>query len=223
MFMHVEIAYFGHSSFRLKGRVKAVITDPYGEQVGKYPRDAEADIITVSHDHFDHNAVEKIKGLPSGKPGRPFVIDGPGEYEIGGVSVVGVPAWHDEKSGGERGLNTIYVIEMDGLRIAHMGDLGHKLNDQQLEEIGAIDVVFVPVGGVYTIDAKTAKEVVGQVDPWVIIPMHYKTADFGLKDLGTIDDFLKEMGKTEIVPVAKYSISADRLPEDMQLVVLEKK
>ena len=223
MFMHVEIAYFGHASFRLKGRVKTVVTDPYGDQVGKYPRDVEADIITVSHDHFDHNAVDKIKGLPAGKPGHPFVINGPGEYEIGGVSVVGIPTWHDEKAGGERGLNTVYVIEMEGLRIAHLGDLGHKLSDQQLEEIGAIDVVFVPVGGKYTIDAKTAKEVVGQVDPWVIIPMHYKMADFGLKDVDLIDDFLKEMGKPEIVPVAKYSIAADRLPEDMQLVVLEKK
>jgi L-ascorbate metabolism protein UlaG (beta-lactamase superfamily) len=115
------------------------------------------------------------------------------------------------------------VIEIDGLRVAHLGDLGHKLTDEQLEEIGAIDIVLVPVGGTYTIDSKTAKEVVGQVDPWVVIPMHYHLPDFGLKELAPVEDFLREMGKTEVVPVPKYMISADRLPEDMQLVVLEKK
>jgi L-ascorbate metabolism protein UlaG (beta-lactamase superfamily) len=213
----MEITYLGHSSFKLRGKQKTVVTDPYGEKVGKFPRDIEADLVTVSHDHFDHNAVEKLKN-------KPFVINGPGEYEVGDVSVIGVSVFHDEKGGEERGRNTIFVIELDGLRVAHLGDLGHKLNDGQLEDMGAIDVVLIPVGGKYTIDAKTAKEVVGQIDPWVVIPMHYgETGGGGVEGLAPVADFLKEMGKSETVSIPKLVISTEKLPDDLQIVVLEKK
>lgn len=212
----MEITYLGHSSFKLKGKQKTVVTDPYGEKVGKYPKDIEADIVTVSHDHFDHNAIDKIKN-------KPFVINGPGEYEVGDVSVIGVSVFHDDKEGAERGRNTIFVIELDGLRIAHLGDLGHKLTDAQLEEMGAIDVVLVPVGGKYTIDSKIAKEVSGQIDPWVVIPMHYGGAEDGVEGLMGVEEFLKEMGKTGTLPIPKLLITADRLPVDLQVVVLEKK
>ncbi len=212
----MEIVYLGHSAFKIKGKQKTVVTDPYGDSVGKFPRDIEADIVTVSHSHDDHNAVDKLKT-------KSFIIDGPGEYEVGGVSVVGVPVFHDGVSGEERGSNTVFVIEIDGLRIVHLGDLGHKLSEENLEEIGAVDVVLVPVGGTYTIDAKAAKEVVSQVDPWIAIPMHYKTADFGLKEIAGLEEFMKEMGKADIVPIPKLVISADKLPTEMEVVVLEKK
>ncbi len=212
----MEITFFGHACIRIRGKQKTVIIDPYDEKVGKLLRDLEADITLVTHDHFDHNAVARLK-----QPG--FVIDGPGEYEIGGVSVIGIATHHDDKGGAERGGNTMYVVEIDNLRLIHTGDLGHKLSQETLEEIGAIDVLMLPVGGIYTLDAKTAKEVVTQVDPWVVVPMHYKTADFGLKELTTVDDFLKEMGRTETAAVPKYSISADRLPEELQIIVLSAK
>lgn len=213
----MEITYLGHASFRLKGKQKTVVTDPYDERVGKFPKGIEADMVTVSHDHEDHNQIEKVHGSR-------FIVRGPGEYEIGGVSVVGVPTWHDDKNGGDRGRNTVYVVEMDGLRIAHLGDVGHKLSLEQLGEMGAIDILLIPVGGTYTIDAKTAAEVVKQVDPWVVIPMHYQTADTHLSNqLAGVEEFLKEMGKPDVVPVPKYNVTADRLPEELQVVVLERK
>lgn len=206
----------GHSAFKIKGKQKTVVTDPYADSVGKFPRDVEADIVTVSHSHEDHNAIEKLKT-------KSFIIDGPGEYEVGGVSVVGVQVFHDAVLGEERGINTIFVIEIDGLRIVHLGDLGHKLTEENLEEIGAVDVVLVPVGGKYTIDAKGAKEVISQVDPWVAIPMHYQMADFGLKEIAGVDEFLKEMGKAEVAAIPKLVISTDKLPTELEVVVLEKK
>lgn len=214
----MEITYLGHSSFRLKGKAATVVTDPYDEKCGKFPKDVTVDIVTVSHDHFDHNATKLLNSS--------FIVKGPGEYEVKGVSVVGVHTWHDEKNGTERGANTVYVIEIDGLRVAHLGDLGHKLSQEQLDEMGPIDVVLVPVGGVYTVDAKTAAEVVRQVDPWVVVPMHYRQEGLDKATFGGllgVGEFLKEMGKSEVQPVAKYIISADKLPSEMQVVVLERK
>ena len=219
MFSIVEIQYLGHSAFRIKGKSCVVVTDPYGAQAGKLPAGVTANIVTVSHDHFDHNEVKSVAGSP-------FVVNGPGEYEVGGVSIVGIPTWHDDQEGAQRGENTAYVIEMDGLRLVHLGDLGHKLAQDQLEQMGAIDVVMIPVGGVYTLDAKEAAGVVKQVDPWVVIPMHYQQAGLDAGSFGQLsggDVFLKEMGKSEVQPVPKLVVSADRLPGELQVVVLERK
>jgi L-ascorbate metabolism protein UlaG (beta-lactamase superfamily) len=215
----MEVTYLGHSAFKIKGKTSAVVTDPYDVKVSKFPKDVDASIVTVSHQHFDHNAVSQIQG-------KPFIIDGPGEYEVGGVSIIGVATWHDEKSGSERGNNTVYVIEMEDFRLVHLGDLGHKLTQEQLDEIGSVDVAFVPVGGFYTIDAKTAAEVVKQLDPWIVVPMHYASLtlapDLNAK-LAPVEDFLKEMGKTDVVAIPKLVVSADRMPTEMQVVVLERK
>jgi L-ascorbate metabolism protein UlaG (beta-lactamase superfamily) len=212
----MEINYLGHSAFKIKGKTVTVVTDPYDERAGKFPKDIEVQILTISHEHSDHNQKEKVKG-------NPFVIRGPGEYEVGGVSVIGVQTFHDAQNGKERGVNTVYVIEIDGLRIAHLGDLGHKLSQEQLEEMGAIDVVMVPIGGTYTLGPKEAVEVVRQADPWIVIPMHYRFEGETFGMLSGLDDFLKEVGKSETVPIPKLMISGDRLPEDMQVVVLERK
>jgi len=217
--LKMEITYPGHSCFKIKGRVSTLITDPYDEKAGRLPRDLQADIVTVSHDHGDHNHTEKIAGIK-------LKIDGPGEYEVGGVSVIGVHTAHDESQGQERGGNTVYVIEMEGVRLVHLGDLGHKLTQEQLQEIGPVDVAIVPVGGFYTINAKLAAEVVKQLDPRVVIPMHYQQAGLDpktFKDLAGVDEFLKEMAKTEVQPVPKLTITADKLPAEMQVVVLERK
>lgn len=213
----MDIAYLGHSSFRLKGKLGAVVTDPYGDAVGKFPKDISADIVTISHSHDDHNASDKVSEIK-------FKIEGPGEYEINGISVVGVASFHDDKNGEERGTNTIYVIEIDGLRVAHAGDLGHKLSQDQVDDLGSVDILLVPVGGVYTIDPKMAVEITRQIDPWVVIPMHYDQSDITVPSkLAGVDEYLKEIGKTDIVPTAKYTITAEKLPSELTVVVMEKK
>ncbi len=207
----MEISYLGHSSFKIKGKTTTVVTDPFLQK-------CEADIVTISHHHSDHDQIKLVAGSP-------YIIDGPGEYEVKGVSVIGVASWHDDQSGAKRGANTIYVVEIDGLRVCHLGDLGHKLADTQLEELGSIDIVLVPVGGEYTIDAKAAAEVAKQVDPWIVIPMHYQQPGLDATMFGKlagVDAFLKEMGK-DVAPIPRLIISRDKLPQESQIVVLERK
>ena len=212
----MDIVYLGHSSFIIKGKTATVVTDPYDERCGKFPHDTTADIVTVSHDHEDHNQTKLVHGSS-------FIIAGPGEYEVKGVSIIGVHTWHDDKEGLERGANTVYVIEMEGLRVCHLGDLGHKLTTEQLEEIGSIDIAMIPVGGVYSIDAKTAMEVVKQLDPWVIIPMHFQTPELKLSNqLASVAEFVKETGKIAQT-LLKYVVSKDKLPTETALIVLEKR
>lgn len=212
----MEIRYLGHASFRIKGKKAILVTDPYDPYLGFKMAKVSADIILVSHDHKDHNNVAAV-----GKTVRkePFVISGPGEYEILGISVFGIASFHDNSGGKERGKNTIYIINLDGMRLVHLGDLGHKLDDQQLEEVNGADILFVPVGGVYTVGPKEAVEVVGQIQPKIVIPMHYKVPGLTL-DLVPVDEFLKEMG-VEVKPVPRLVISKDKLPEEREVVVLK--
>ena len=193
------------------------MTDPYDPSIGLKAIKATADIITVSHDHYDHNNTSAVKGTKRRK--EPFIVAGPGEYEISGVSIFGLSSFHDQKGGKERGRNTIYFINLDDLKLVHLGDLGHKLNDEQLEEINSPDLLFIPVGGTYTLDASLAVEVIGQIDPKIVIPMHYQLPGLTIK-LAPVDDFLKEMGVEKIKPVAKLVISKDKLPEEREVVVL---
>lgn len=215
----MEITYLGHSSFRIKGKSAVVVTDPYAsEHVGlKFPRHIAADIVTVSHDHADHNAVGQIEGSP-------YIIHGPGEYEIKGVGVIGRMTYHDEEKGGKRGKNIMYRIEMDGVNIVHLGDLGHTLSTAEVDALDGVDVLLVPVGGVYTINPSSAVAVVNEIEPSIVIPMHYGRTELieqSFAGLSTIKEFLKEMGKEDVVPQAKLNVTQDKLPEQMQVVVLE--
>lgn len=201
----MEITYYGHSSFKLKGKNGTVITDPFDDKVGFSLPSASADIVTVSHDHFDHAAVKKISG--TARRPAPFVVNRPGEYEIGGVSVFGVKTFHDDKKGAERGENSVFTIFIDEIRVCHLGDLGHELTADQLDEIGIVDVLFCPVGGHFTIDAKQAVKTIQQIEPSYVIPMHYRTAQHDTDKFGevaTLEDFLKEYGKAP-VPVSKIN------------------
>jgi len=211
------LTWIGHSCFKIQDKNGSdgivVVTDPFDKKVGLKPPAFEANIITVSHGHDDHNNVKSLRG-------DPFIIDSAGEYDIKGVSVQGVESYHDDKHGKERGLNTIYRIELDDISIGHLGDLGHTLENKQLEVLAGIDILLVPVGGKYTLDAKQAVEVVSQVEPRIVIPMHYSVP--GLKlDIAGVDKFIKEMG---INPTEeeKLKISKKDLPqEDMELVVMK--
>lgn len=217
----MDITHLGHSSFKIKTKTATVITDPFDPvMVGlKYPT-TEGDVVTVSHDHHDHNAVEKVTGAKK-------VFSGPGEYEVMGVSIIGFPSFHDQEKGQKRGKNTIFVFEADGLRLAHLGDLGHTLSEDLVGQIGDIDILFVPCGGEFTIGSKDAATVVSQIDPFFIIPMHYKST--GLKEetfskLETLDPFLKETGLS-VENLPKLSIKMEDIIEDQsaKVVVLSAK
>lgn len=215
----MEITYLGHSSFRFRGKTASVVTDPYDpKMVGlKFTR-VSADIVTVSHDHHDHNYVSVVGDVKR-------IINGPGEYEISGVSIIGIPTFHDEKKGDERGRNTIYIIEIDNLRVVHLGDLGHKLSEDVLEEIGTVDILLVPVGGVYTIDSDTAAEVVREIEPSITIPMHYFLRGMNKEAFGKlsgVDEFLKDVGLS-VERLDKLSIKKSEIQDDQKVVVLEKK
>lgn len=216
----MDISYLGHSSFKLKGRSATLITDPFNpEKVGiKYPK-VEADIVTISHNHDDHNMVSRVEGFK-------MAITGPGEYELMGVSIIGIPSFHDDVSGKSRGNNIIYVIEIDGLRLAHLGDLGHKLNEKTVDAIGDLDILMIPVGGVYTIGPNVAADIVRGFEPPITIPMHYKVD--GLKPeifakLAKVDEFLREVGY-DVERLDKLSIKKELMnEEELKVVLLERK
>ncbi len=196
------------------------MTDPFEEYVGFSMPRLSADVVTVSHDHEDHNATHKVAA--SSRRRTPFVITKPGEYEVGGISVFGTSAWHDASKGAERGPNTIYTVLIDGLRVCHLGDLGHELTQKQVEAIGPVDVLLVPVGGVFTIDPVNAVKAIRALEPGIAIPMHYKTDRHDTKvfdDLKTVEDFLKEYG-VDPTPMTKLDIQAGKIPEETEIIVL---
>src|SRR3989344_3372049 len=163
----MDIKYLGHAAFLLKSKDGArLITDPFDQKIGlRFPK-SEADIVTVSHKHDDHNKTAQIGG-------GPLVIDMPGEYERKAIKVTGYLSYHDKKKGVERGENILYKIETDGISVLHCGDLGLVLDDVFVDQIGDVDVLLVPTGGFYTINSDEAVELVKRIEPSVIIPMHY--------------------------------------------------
>lgn len=210
----VTITYFGHSAFRIRGKKTSILTDPYGKDVfGRLFPKVEADVVTVSHEHADHNAVDRVDG-------DPFIVNQPGEYEIKGAFILGIASFHDAVEGAKRGQNTICSIEIDGVRICHLGDLGHRLSDKQQEEINGVDVLMVPVGGVYTLDAKKAAEVVAQVEPNIVLPMHYQLPDLKIK-LGSLSKFLEEMGEKSPQKMAVLKLEREKIEEERKVVVLD--
>ena len=214
----MDITHLGHSSFKIRGKKATVVTDPFNADMTgiKFPK-VEADIVCVSHGHDDHNFIEGVSG-------EKVVIEGPGEYEVKGVKITGIASYHDSSLGKERGKNTIYRIEIDDISVVHLGDLGHKLNDGEVEQLDGIDVLMIPVGGIYTIDSAQASAFVAQLEPSIIIPMHYKTPELNEKIFGKMEElsvFLKAMGKEGVVSVPKLSISKDKIGAESTVVVLE--
>ncbi len=212
----------GHASFKIKGKSASVVTDPFDPKVVGFtpPAPENVDLVTVSHDHADHNFVSRVKE----KNPDAFVISGPGEYEARGVTVFGYGAFHDKSNGAERGKNTIFRIVLDDINVCHLGDLGHKLSDALVEKIDNVDILMVPVGGGFSLEPEVAAEVVAQLAPSIVIPMHYKTPKHNpevFAKLAGVAEFLKAMGKENISPIPKLSVSKDKLPEELQVVVLE--
>lgn len=200
------ITWYGQSCFRIQSGELVVITDPFSKEIGLRPPLGQADIITISHEHYDHNNREAIKG-------EPFIIDGPGEYSLKGADIIGISSRHETKGGKGSGPNTIFIIDMEDIRMCHLGDQGKLLTNEQLEQIQNVDVLFIPVGGIYTINTEEALEVISQLEPKAIIPMHYKVE--GLKiDLDAVDKFAKEIGcKKENMNVEKVTLKKKNLEE----------
>jgi len=215
----MKIAWYGQSCFKLLVKVNngdkiTLIIDPFDKEIGLTPPRGNADIVIVSHDHHDHNNVKSISG-------NPFLIDGPGEYDVKKVFIKGVYSFHDNKKGQERGTNTIWVIEAEEMKICHLGDLGQDaLSDKQLEKIGEIDVLMIPVGGVYTIDGSEAVKIINQIEPKVVIPMHYKIPGLNVK-LNSVDKFLEEIGGAKET-MEELSIQKNDLTEEEMKVVVMK-
>ena len=210
-----EITWLGHACFRLKAKDAVIITDPYDKGLGLGTLNQRADIVTISHEHTHHNTLTGIKG-------EPFVIRGPGEYEVKGVFVTGVWSFADNEGGKQLGRNNIFLFHLDDLVVCHLGALGHTLNSHQLEALGDVDVLMVPVGGHTALSATKASEVISQLEPKLVIPMHYSTGRESL-DLDTLDKFMKEMGLKEWNPQDKLAIKSSDLDETTQVVVLEAK
>jgi L-ascorbate metabolism protein UlaG (beta-lactamase superfamily) len=212
----MKVKYFGHASFLFTSASGVrVITDPYGVTndltYGKI--EEAADAVLVSHDHFDHNEIRSIRG-------RPSVLKEQGVANVKGITFAAIPTFHDEAEGRKRGNNLVFCFEMDGVRVCHLGDLGHLLNDGDIAAIGLVDVLCVPVGGYYTIDAREATAVCTSLSPKVILPMHYKTAKCGFPITG-VEDFLT--GKTVVrrIEGSEIEFMAGSLPAGTDVVVLK--
>lgn len=214
----MKIQYLGHASFRLTDSAGvSIVTDPYEPggydgAVGYGKQTEPADIATISHEHGDHN-------YPAAVPGNPEVVKGVGRHLVKGIEINGVASYHDGKEGAERGPNTMMCFKLDGINVCHAGDLGHQPTDVQKAAIGQVDVLLVPVGGVFTVDAAGASKVVEALNPKIVIPMHFKTDKCGFP-LAKPDDFLA--GKANVQNTGSSQIELDRasLPASTQVVLL---
>ena len=199
----MKIQWLGHSCFKLtESTGTTIVTDPYDSYVGFKMDTVEANVVTVSHKHKDHSAVSNVKGGPT-------IIDSLGAWEIGGVGITGLLSYHDNDKGAKRGENNVYLYRMDGIDICHMGDIGQEMNPNLGESIGSVNILMIPVGGNYTIDAEQAKEYVDFLMPDIVIPMHYKTENSEL-DIDSVDSFLDLFDEEQIVYVEGETIELDR-------------
>lgn len=216
----MEISYLGHSCFKLKGKLATVVIDPFSSELTGFrlPK-VEADIVIVTHEHKDHNFVAGVEG-------GPFIVNSPGEYEIKDISIFAYPSYHDSKNGEVRGANIVYLIEIDGLTICHLGDLGGPLPLKTLEEISAADIMMIPVGGKVTLGPKEAAEIIKQTEPYLVLPMHFRSPEHNpavFSELLEVKDFLSEMGVDIPEKLDKLLITKDKLPEETKIILLERK
>jgi L-ascorbate metabolism protein UlaG (beta-lactamase superfamily) len=209
----MEIVWHGLSCFRFMERgLASVVTDPYGPDSGLSPLKLKADIVTISHDAPNHSFLKAVKGTRR-------AINGPGEFEIGGVFITGLPM--QEKDGNSNGAkpNTLYVFDFNGLTIAHLGDLSFVPSQAQIENLGAVNIALVPVGGGGSLNPSQASEVISLIEPSIVIPMQYKTGDEKPK-LGSVSRFLKEMGITKLDSLPNLKIGKSGLSEETQVIRL---
>ena len=216
----MNIQYYGHSCFKISikpaGRGQEEVNlfiDPFDKSIGLRPPQGQADVVLVSHNHPDHNNVEALKG-------EPRVIDLPGEYSVRGINIIGIPSFHDANSGKDKGLNTIYLVDSEEIKICHLGDLGSDLTEKQLEKIGTVNVLMIPIGGNYTIDYKKAIELIKKIEPNIIIPIHFKLKGT-TADIEDESKFCSEMGYCVKERPSKLNLkSKDFEGKNMEIVIM---
>lgn len=215
----MKIRFLGHAAFLITASDgTAIVTDPYepdafGGAIGHGPVTDRADIVVVSHDHADHNDAR-------GVPGSPQVINSAGSHTVKGIAITGVATHHDTSGGSQRGDNIVFVMTVDGMRVCHMGDLGHPLTQEQAQAVGDVDVLLVPVGGTFTVDATGVSAVVQALDPKIVIPMHFKTPKVNLP-LAPVDVFLAGQANVRRVGGSEVEITRDALPAQREVIVLD--
>ncbi|HXZ23204.1 MAG TPA: MBL fold metallo-hydrolase [Methanomassiliicoccales archaeon] len=205
----MKIVWHGHACFEVGGTL-TVVMDPHdGKSLGIDTPSAKADVVLVSHDHFDHNCSRVIRGdFP--------VLKDPGKKELKGLKVIGIPVFHDDQEGAKRGRVTMFLFELDGVRFCHCGDLGHQLNGEQIEAIGDVDVLFVPVGGVFTLDGAQARSLVRSLRPKVAVPMHFRIGGLSLS-IQTVDGFLEGIPERKILRVGnEVEFEKNDLPRETE-------
>jgi L-ascorbate metabolism protein UlaG (beta-lactamase superfamily) len=215
-YLHMDIYWFGQAAFSIKAKNATIVIDPFDPKIGLPWTNQIADILLMSHDHADHHYAQ---GVTAG-----FTAEGPGEYEVKDVAIAGTRLYHDAQKGAERGPITAFTLEVEGVTICHLSDLGHELSGEQIEELSSCDVLMVPVGGTYTIDAAAAAKIVGQLEPSVVIPMHYQLPGLQVGvELADVDDFMKALGIDQWTAQASLRVTKDSLPTEMTVSVLEPK
>jgi len=212
----MKIKWLGQASFMITSDTGIkILIDPYttGGNLSYGEIKESADIVTVSHEHGDHNNVAAVQGNPK-------IVREAAPVEIKGIKLKGIPCYHDDAEGKLRGNNTMFCFEIDGVKVCHLGDLGHRLSDNQVAELGKVDILLIPVGGLYTIDARVATEVCNQLKPKVIIPMHYKTDKCGFPIAG-VDGFLQGKESVSRLDASEVEFKPGELPTHTQIIVLK--
>ncbi|MGQ9788421.1 MAG: MBL fold metallo-hydrolase [Candidatus Hadarchaeaceae archaeon] len=210
----VRVKWWGHACFEVSNG-ETLVFDPHdGSGVGLQAPGARADLVLISHDHFDHAEGARIVLRPGGR-----VVKGPGMETVGKIKIRGIRTSHDDQGGRLRGENIVYVVELEGLSLCHLGDLGHVPTERQAEEIGKVDVLFVPVGGVYTIDAQGATKTIEKISPRIAVPMHYKINGLTVGISGP-DDFLRGKNNVRRLKSSQFEVSPDDLPPQREIWVL---
>ncbi len=209
----MEITWLGQACFKIEDKDISIVIDPFDPKLGlRLPKNLKANLLLITHEHYDHNYRQGVSG-------NPYIIDSPGEYEISGATITGIPAFHDKKQGQERGKVTIYVVEFEGVTFCHLGDLGQDLTDEEIDKLGTIDILMIPVGGIYTINGEEAAKIVGEVEPKIVIPMHYKIP--GIKEpLDPLEKFTQKIN-IKVEELDKLKIKASNLPQETKIISLK--
>jgi len=207
----VNIRWRGHASFLIEAYGKKIVTDPFNAKLGYPLTPVAADIVTVSHEHWDHNAVETIEG-------NPLIIRGNDTVQTAGIIIKGIASWHDQHQGRERGANTIHKISAEGLDLVHLGDLGQVLSAQQVQQIGNVDILLLPVGGKFTVGAGDAALIVNLLRPKIVIPMHFGTPHLSFA-LAPVEEFISRFDK--VIKKSFLQVQSGNLGNDMKIIVLD--
>ena len=209
----MEIVWLGHSCFRIRGKEATIVTDPFDKTLGYPLRKPTASIVTVSHNHPQHCFIDGVGGDPR-------IVRRPGEYDITNVFINGIATYHDNEKGAVRGKNTTFFMEIDEVKVCHLGDIGHVPTSEQIEQMSGVDILMVPVGGFSTINAAAAAETIGLLEPKLVIPMHYKTEVVKM-ELEPLEHFIKVMGLKEVVSQPKLNVTKSTLPPETKVLVLD--